>query len=132
MHPRIAIVPTTGASGVRKVRGASGARRRITSMHTETAVNAASVPALARAAIASIGATPAITATSTAVRIVIFTGAPRSDTVASLAGSDTPRAIVKKMRLRTEERCVGAEGVRKGCYGGRQHYLKKKNKIQHL
>src|SRR3546814_16944125 len=98
MHPRIAIVPTTGASGVRKVRGASGARRRITRMHTETAVNAASVPALARAAIAPIGATPAITATSTAVGTVIFTGAPRFDTVASLAGSPPSPALVTKMR----------------------------------
>src|SRR3546814_19731802 len=72
MHPRIAIVPTTGASGVRKVRGASGARRRITSMHTETPVNAASVPALARAAIASIGASPAIPAPSTARQSVLL------------------------------------------------------------
>ena len=49
MQPSTAMPPTTQGIGVRKVRGASGARRRMTSMHTDTAVNAASVPAFASA-----------------------------------------------------------------------------------
>ena len=98
-QPAMPIVPTSGAAGVRKVRGASGSRRRITSIATHTATNAASVPALASAAIASIGMTPAMIATSTAVRIVIRTGVPRRDTFASEAGSSPSRAITKKMRL---------------------------------
>src|SRR3546814_6035570 len=50
MQPNTATPPTSHGSGARKVRGASGARRRMINMHSDTAVKAASVPALASAA----------------------------------------------------------------------------------
>src|ERR1044072_8273354 len=48
-------MPTGQASGVRNLRGASGARLRIASMQTQTAMNAGGVPGLARAAGAAGG-----------------------------------------------------------------------------
>ena len=54
-------MPTGQAEGVRKRRGASGARRRITSMQTQTAMKAVSVPALASAASSASGISPAST-----------------------------------------------------------------------
>ena len=56
---------------------ASGARRRITSMQTATAMKAVSVPALASAASSASGIRPASTATTIAVKMVIRTGEPR-------------------------------------------------------
>ena len=52
------------------------------SIQTETAVNAASVPALASAASSSSGMNPARIATTIAVKMVIRTGVPRDDTLA--------------------------------------------------
>ena len=62
---------------------ASGARRRITSMQTATAMKAVSVPALASAASSASGIRPASTATTIAVKMVIRTGEPRPETRAS-------------------------------------------------
>lgn len=65
-----------------------------------TAVNAASVPALASAAISSNRATPANAATSTAVSSVIATGVPvRALTLDKPRGNKPSRDITKKMRL---------------------------------
>ena len=66
----MAMPPTSHGSGARKVRGASGARTRITNMHTDTAAKAASVPALASAASSPKGMNPANTATTTAVNVL--------------------------------------------------------------
>ena len=68
-------------------------------MAAQTATKAASVPALASAAIAVSGISPAKTDVTMAVKIVIRTGVPRRDTLARLAGSNPSRATVKKMRL---------------------------------
>ena len=84
---------------MRNGRAMSGARRRITSMQTATATKAVSVPALASAAMASIGRTPAKIMTSSAVKTVIRTGVPRRDTLASPSGNSRSRAMTKKMRL---------------------------------
>ena len=65
------------------MRGWSGARTRIVSIQTATAMKAASVPALASEAIWSSGATPAKTATTTAVTAVIRTGTPIRMTLAT-------------------------------------------------
>ena len=69
-------MPTTHGSGVVNLRGASGSRRRMTSIAAHTAMNAASVPALASAAMSASGKMPATTATTTAVNSVIRTGVP--------------------------------------------------------
>ena len=66
---------------------ASGSRRRSTSIAAQTAMKAASVPALASAAIAVSGIRPAKTDVTIAVKMVIRTGVPRLDTRARLAGS---------------------------------------------
>ncbi len=62
-------------------------------------MNAASVPALASAAMSASGNSPAMIDTTIAVKMVIRTGVPRLDTRASLAGSRPSRAMVKKIRL---------------------------------
>ena len=81
------------------LRGRLGSRTRITSIAAHTATNAHSVPALASAAISASGNSPAMTATTIAVKIVIRTGDPRFDTRARLGGSSPSRAMVKKIRL---------------------------------
>jgi hypothetical protein len=91
--------PITKAAGARNLRSAPGSRRRSTSIAAHTAMKAASVPALASAAISSSGKRPAITATTAAVKMVIRTGLPRLDTRARLCGSNPSRAMVKKIRL---------------------------------
>ena len=65
------------AAGARNLRSRSGSRRRSTSIAAQTATNAASVPALASAAIAVSGISPAKTEVTIAVKIVIRTGVPR-------------------------------------------------------
>ena len=92
--------PTSQASGVRNRRGASGSRRRMTSMQTATAMKAVSVPALASAARSASGTMPGEHARrSTAVNMVIRTGEPRPDTRARPRGSRPSRAMTKKIRL---------------------------------
>ena len=77
-------IPTTHGNGVVNLRGASGSRRRITSIAVQTAMKAASVPALATAAIVASGKMPAMIETATAVNKVIRTGLPRLETRAEL------------------------------------------------
>ncbi len=85
---------------MRKARARPGSRTRNTNRQAATAVNAASVPALAKAAISSSRATPASAATSTAVNSVIATGVPvRALTLDKPRGNKPSRDITKKMRL---------------------------------
>ena len=63
------------------------------------AMNAANVPALARAAMLASGIRPAKTDVTIAVKIVIRTGVPRRETRARLLGRRPSRATVKKIRL---------------------------------
>src|SRR6476661_9668199 len=98
-QPRIPNGATSQAAGARNLRSALGSRRRSTNIAAHTATNAASVPALASAAIAVSGIRPANTEVTTAVKIVIRTGAPRLDTLANDGGRSPSRATVKKIRL---------------------------------
>ena len=78
---------TTQAAGARNLRSRSGSRRRSTSIAAHTAMKAARFPALASAAIAVSGIRPANTEVTIAVKMVIRTGVPASDTRARLLGS---------------------------------------------
>ncbi|MNY06485.1 hypothetical protein D3C86_1392450 [compost metagenome] len=95
----MAIGPTTQARGVRKPRGASGARRRMISIQTATAVKATSEPALARATISSSGRNRAMAPTIATVNRVMRIGFPPGDTFDRPCGSRPSRAMTKKMRL---------------------------------
>ncbi len=98
-QPTIASGPTSHGSGVRNLRGKSGAVLRSDSMHTATAMNANSVPAFASAAISFSGSRPAMIETITPVMSVINTGEPvRGLSAASRCGRSPSRAMTKKIR----------------------------------
>ena len=96
--------PTSGASGARKRLSRLGSRFRRTSIAAQTATNAASVPAFAKAAIDASGISPANTDVTIAVKIVMRTGVPRLDTRASRMTFWLPGASIAWGGLATTSR----------------------------
>ena len=68
-------------------------------LQADVQANAASVPALASAAMLASGMRPAKTDVTLAVNMVMRVGVPRFDTRARLLGSRPSRATTKKIRL---------------------------------